>query len=105
MRGSRNVGACCAIRPGIVDSSQLEKWRETLQERYGRVAARVQGSQRMLQWVRRGRMIRLTWRRAGTEKVASVSLVDGHVLDDWGRTTRAGAAGSAAKPAQPESRI
>jgi hypothetical protein len=90
---------------GIVDSSQLEKWRQTLQERYGQVAARVQGSQRMLQWVRRGRMIRLTWRREGTEKVASVSLVDGHVLDDWGRTTRVGASSSPARPAQPKSRI
>jgi hypothetical protein len=71
---------------GTVDSIQLEDWRRSLQDRYGRVAARVQGSQRMLQWVRRGRMIRLTWRLEGSEKVASVSLVDGHVLDNWGRS-------------------
>ena len=42
--------------------------------------------QSMLQWVRRGRMIRLTWRLEGRAKVASVSLVDGHVLDNWGRS-------------------
>lgn len=90
---------------GIVDSSQLEKWRQTLQERYGRVAARVQGSQRMLQWVRRGRMIRLTWRLEGSEKVASVSLVDGHVLDNWGRASSAATSGAAASPVQPQSRI
>jgi hypothetical protein len=72
---------------GTVDPRQLEDWRRTLQDRYGRVAARVQGSQSMLQWVRGGRMIRLTWRLEGREKIASVSLVDGHVLDNWGRGT------------------
>jgi hypothetical protein len=90
---------------GMVDSSQLDKWRQTLQESYGRVAARVQGTQRMLQWVRRGRMIRLTWRVEGSAKVASVSLVDGHVLDNWGRAGNAGPSGAAAKPTQPQSRI
>jgi hypothetical protein len=91
---------------GPVDSSQLEDWRRTLQERYGRVAARVQGSQRMLQWVRRGRMIRLTWRLEGNAKVASVSLVDGHVLDNWGRAggNASGASGAPVTPIQPQSR-
>jgi hypothetical protein len=39
----------------------------------------------MLQWVRQGRMLRLTWRVDNNAKVASVSLVDGWILDDWGR--------------------
>jgi hypothetical protein len=69
-----------------VDSTGLEEWRRMLTERYGKVPLRVQGTQHMLQWVRRGRMIRLTWRLEGREKVASVSLVDGHVLDNWGRS-------------------
>jgi hypothetical protein len=73
---------------GRVDSAGLENWRRTLQERYGRVATRRQGSQSMLQWVRRGRMIRLTWRLERSGQVASVSLVDGHVLDGWGRARR-----------------
>jgi hypothetical protein len=73
---------------GRVDSSELSSWRNTLQERYGRVGTRVQGTQSMLQWVRRGRMIRLTWRVEGSGQVASVSLVDGHVLDGWGRARR-----------------
>jgi hypothetical protein len=68
-----------------VDSNQLESWRTMLQERYGRVGIRTQGSQSMLQWVRRGRMLRLTWRLERKERIASVSLVDGHVLDGWGR--------------------
>jgi hypothetical protein len=73
---------------GRVDSVGLENWRRTLQERYGRVAQRRQGSQSMLQWVRRGRMIRLTWRLERSGQVASVSLVDGRVLDGWGRARR-----------------
>jgi hypothetical protein len=70
---------------GRMSPSQLELWRSTLQDRYGTVQPRVQGSQSMLQWVRRGRMLRLTWRLEGTGKVASVSLVDGRVLDNWAR--------------------
>jgi hypothetical protein len=73
---------------GKVDTTRLERWREALLSRYGRVGARVQGTQSMLQWVRRGRMLRLTWRLEGGEPVASVSLVDGHVLDSWGRAQR-----------------
>lgn len=71
---------------GKLDRGQLEMWRSNLEQHYGTVAIRVQGNQSMLQWVRRGRMMRLTWRREGREKIASVSLVDGHVLDSWGRT-------------------
>ena len=71
---------------GRVDSLQLGTWRRTLQDLYGPVGLRTQGKQSMLQWVRRGRMIRLTWRLERGEQVASVSLVDGHVLDSWGRS-------------------
>jgi hypothetical protein len=70
---------------GMVAPEQLDRWRQALQDRYGLVGSRVQGTQRMLQWVRRGRMLRLTWRLERSGKVASVSLVDGRVLDDWGR--------------------
>ena len=62
----------------------FDRWRQGLTDRFGQVDARVQGAQWMLQWVRRGRMIRLTWRIDGNSKVASVSLVDGRVLDRWG---------------------
>lgn len=67
-----------------LDSSALGAWRRDLERRYGRVAVRTQGGQSMLQWVRRGRMLRLTWRRERGELTASVSLVDGRVLDAWG---------------------
>jgi hypothetical protein len=84
---------------GAVAPDQLELWRGGLQERYGVVGRRVQGAQSMLQWVRRGRMIRLTWRREGSRKVASVSLVDGHVLDNWGRSQTRAMAGRPADSA------
>jgi hypothetical protein len=71
---------------GVLAPDQLERWRETLEARYGRVGTRSQGAQSMLQWVRRGRMLRLTWRLERGEKVVSVSLVDGWVLDAWGRS-------------------
>jgi len=70
---------------GGVTAQQLDTWRSSLERAYGAVGAEVQGSQWMMQWVRRGRMIRLTWQIKGVEKVASVSLVDGRVLDSWGR--------------------
>ena len=71
-----------------VSAGQLDRWRRTIERRYGRVDATVQGSQWMMQWVRQGRMLRLTWRIERGEKVASVSLVDGRVLDAWGRDRR-----------------
>ena len=45
----------------------------------------VQGAQRMMQWVRQGRMIRLTWRTDRWAPAISVSLVDGRILDGWGK--------------------
>jgi hypothetical protein len=70
---------------GDVAPDQLDQWRSSLEARYGRVGAKVQGPQWMMQWVRQDRMIRLTWRIDRTNKVASVALVDGSVLDAWGR--------------------
>jgi hypothetical protein len=69
-----------------VGSAQLDDWRRDIERRYGRVGAHAQGNQWMMQWVRRGRMLRLTWRVERGQKIASVTLVDGRVLDDWGRS-------------------
>jgi hypothetical protein len=66
-----------------VDSSLLDRWRSKIERQYGRVDAAAQGSQWMMQWVRQGRMLRLTWRLDRGDRVASVSLVDGRVLDAW----------------------
>lgn len=70
---------------GAATAGRLGDWQARLERGYGRVGTRVQGAQRMMQWVRRGRMIRLTWRLDRSERIASVSLVDGWVLDQWGR--------------------
>jgi hypothetical protein len=68
-----------------VPGDRLDRLRDGIVARYGRVGARAQGTQWMMQWVRRGRMLRLTWRQERGARVASVSLVDGRVLDSWGR--------------------
>jgi hypothetical protein len=68
-----------------VSGIELDAWRTDLETAFGVVNANVQGPQWMLQWVRQGRMLRLTWKIENGAKVASVSLVDGRVLDNWGR--------------------
>lgn len=81
-----------------VTGVELDRWKGALERQFGVVDAKVQGGQWMLQWVRRGTMLRLTWKIEQGVRVASVSLVDGRVLDAWGRT-RAGtqpAAGASA---------
>ena len=70
---------------GDGSSGQVDRWRRSITRRYGSVGAKVQGSQWMMQWVRQGRMLRLTWRTERDSKPVSVSLVDGRVLDAWGR--------------------
>jgi hypothetical protein len=82
-----SVASVITLSSGV-DADQLDRWRQMIERRYGRVGAQVQGSQWMMQWVRQGRMLRLTWRIEGGAKTASVSLVDGRVLDQWrgGRT-------------------
>jgi hypothetical protein len=74
---------------GPADGEALASWRDTLVARYGRVPVRVQGTQSMMQWVRRGRMLRLTWKMERGTTIVSVSLVDGHVLDAWGARRQA----------------
>jgi hypothetical protein len=71
-----------------VAPDQLDAWRSHLELHHGTVDARVQGPQWMLQWVRRGTMIRLTWRIRRGERRASVSLVHGPTLDGWGASRR-----------------
>lgn len=73
---------------GSVAGGQLDRWRRHLEASYGQVDAKVQGTQWMMQWVRHGRMLRLTWRVDRGERIASVSLVDGIVLDAWGQSRK-----------------
>jgi hypothetical protein len=88
---------------GPVNGVQLDEWKDRLEADFGVVGAQVQGSQWMMQWVRQGRMIRLTWRMENGSRVASVSLVDGRVLDAWGRKRRYGRGTGPTLPARADS--
>ena len=63
--------------------ARFARWREFLEGRYGVVPEKRQGPMRMLQWVRNGRMLRLSWRAKGRDFETSVSMVDGPLLDGW----------------------
>jgi hypothetical protein len=84
---------------GNLAPDELDQLRTSLERRYGRVNAKAQNSQWMMQWVRKGTMIRLTWRAQQGAKATSVALIDGNVLDAW--TARRGTpqkAGTTKKP-------
>jgi hypothetical protein len=68
-----------------VDEARLRRWVADLSTRYGDVTPRAANGQRMWQWVRQQRMIRLTTRLEGANRMVSVSLVDGPLLDGLNR--------------------
>lgn len=70
---------------GTVSPVQFTGWRSSLISAYGETTAVEQGSQSMLQWIRHRQMLRLTWRQFSDSTSASVSLVDGPLLDGWDR--------------------
>ena len=88
---------------GNLAPDELDQLRSSLERRYGRVNAKAQNSQWMMQWVRKGTMIRLTWRAQQGANATSVALIDGNVLDAWtarrGTPQKAGASAPARKPA------
>ena len=69
---------------GPVDDTELNRWVEELSTKYGKVTARLANTQAMWQWVRERRMIRVTTRIERSNRIASVSLVDGVTLDSLG---------------------
>jgi hypothetical protein len=83
---------------GNLAPDELDQLRSSLERRYGRVDAKAQNSQWMMQWVRKGTMIRLTWRAQQGAKATSVALIDGNVLDAW--TARRGTPQKASAPAK-----
>jgi hypothetical protein len=80
------VGGTAAVLliSGQVNDTELNRWVEDLSANYGRVTARLANTQAMWQWVRERRMIRVTTRIERSNRVASVSLVDGVTLDGLG---------------------
>jgi hypothetical protein len=68
----------------VLTSARLDRWHEYLAAQYGDVPLRTRGGITSAQWIVGHRMMRLTWRAKGRFFEASVSLVDGDVLDAWG---------------------
>ncbi|HEX9167083.1 MAG TPA: hypothetical protein VF862_14315, partial [Gemmatimonadales bacterium] len=69
---------------GTVTDVDLRRWRARLDARIGPATERHSQGQVVWQWVRSGRMIRITSRAEGGTQRASVSLVDGWLLDGLG---------------------
>ena len=80
------VGGTAAVLliTGQVDDTRLNGWVDDLSAKYGKVTAKLANTQAMWQWVRERRMIRITTRIERSNRVASVSLVDGVTLDSLG---------------------
>lgn len=66
-----------------LSADAFEGWRTQLEATFGPRLAASEGTQRMLQWLRPSQMLRLTWRGRSERIEASVSLVDGPVLEGW----------------------
>ena len=73
---------------GRLPEARLRRWRELLEGRYGPVVERHQGPMFMLQWIRNGQMLRLSWRTKGRDFEVSASLTDGPLLDGWANQGR-----------------
>lgn len=68
----------------VLTPARLDRWHEYLAARFGEALPRVRGGITTVQWIVGRRMLRLSWRPRGRSFEASVSLVDGQVLDAWG---------------------
>jgi hypothetical protein len=80
--------AAIILVTGTVPEAERLRWEHAFEAAYGMVPVRAGGPQRMLQWIRRGTMLRLVWRGDPALPEVSVSLVDGPTLDGWGRSLR-----------------
>ena len=80
--------AAIVLVTGTIPEAERRRWERAFEAAYGAVPARVDGAQRMRQWIRDRTMLRLVWRGNPAEPEVSVSLVDGRTLDSWGRTLK-----------------
>jgi hypothetical protein len=64
-------------------TADFVRWRDEIERAYGPQPATVQDAQGMAQWIFGTQMLRLTWRAGAGRVEASVSIVDGPVLDGW----------------------
>ena len=70
-----------ALISARLPAGRIADWHEELREAYGDVLPQRRPGQESFQWVRDDQMLRLTVRREAGGLVASVSLIDGRLLD------------------------
>jgi hypothetical protein len=73
--------AAILILTSPISDRDLDRLREQLIADFGRPNLRNQGAVRSYEWIRSGRMMRLTTNGAADWREVSISLVDGAVLD------------------------
>lgn len=84
----RDSAAILLLR-ATTDSTGASHLARDLSARFGRVSPRMdRGGQMTWQWVRQGRMLRLSTRPESGAITASLSLVDGRILDGLGSIPR-----------------
>ena len=67
-----------------ISDRDLDRLREQLIADFGRPNLRNQGTLKSYEWIRSGRMMRLTSNGSGDKREVSISLVEGAVLDRLG---------------------
>lgn len=71
-----------ALVAARLEPAEVGRWHADLVDRFGDVPVERRAGQERFQWIRDRRMLRLTVRREGGGLTASVSVVDGRLLDD-----------------------
>lgn len=69
---------------GPVPETQLLRWRADLEAAFGPARTTAERDPTTWQWIRNRRMLRIAWRPGASGPTASVSLVDGRLLDGLG---------------------
>lgn len=64
-----------------LSAERIADWHDELSRAYGDVVPERRPGQESFQWIRNGQMLRLTVRREPGGLMASISLVDGPLLD------------------------
>ncbi len=70
-----------ALVSAILAPTRIGEWHAALTDRYGDAPVQRRPGQERFQWIVDRRMLRLTVRREAARLTASVSLVDGRLLD------------------------
>lgn len=81
--------ASVIVLTASIGDSEARTWVQSLTQVFGRPNYKKEaGQQETWQWIRRGQMLRLALRRAGSELETSVTLTDGPLLDGLGPAKR-----------------